>query len=310
MPRNLLLFFGFIIFITHSYIQPISPIIQFILFVVGIFFLGIPHGAADLLVATKNAKSVNQKFNPNRFLFLYIIRLIAFGFIIYVTPSLGMVFFIFLAAYHFGEIDLPFFNTNLFIGKVVVCSYGLVILSVILLNDVDELQKLISLSGFVSQQSTSLKWILQHYNLILSITLVFFFCSIFLYATLSANSYSMNEYFILQFAILVILLYNLPLLLGFTFYFIFWHSILSLKNIINYLRSGGGYSLKHVVRQIILYSFIALIGILITGSLGFMFINNQAVIIYIFLGLAVLTLPHMEVMHAMYCHLRKYKKIV
>lgn len=64
-----------------------------------------------------------------------------------------------------------------------------------------------------------------------------------------------------------------------------------------------------VVKQVILYSALALIGILIVGSLGFMFVSYQAFIIYIFMGLAVLTAPHMQIMHDMYGHIRTHRKI-
>ncbi len=309
MLRSLLLVSGVLILAGHWLFQPISANGQFIIFLTGIIFLGIPHGAADLLVANKTAESGKQKFNAIRFFAFYISRLIIFGALIYFLPAAGILLFLLFAAYHFGETDLHFFNTNSVIGKMLVSSYGLVKLSVILLNNMDELQQLTQLSGFTIDRFPLLNWVAQHHYLVLSVSLLFFFSNIFLYFILTKDTGTITEYFLVQFAVLVFLLFNLPLLTGFTFYFIVWHSVLSLQNIISYLKAGGKYSHGTVVKQVVLYSSLAFIGILIVGSLGFMFISNQAIIIYIFLGLAVLTAPHMQIMHDMYGHLRTQRKI-
>ena len=50
----------------------------------------------------------------------------------------------------------------------------------------------------------------------------------------------------------------------------------------------------------IFYSLLAVAGILLAGTGGFMFINKELMVVYVFLGLAVLTAPHLQVMHEMY----------
>ena len=99
------------------------------------------------------------------------------------------------------------------------------------------------------------------------------------------------------------------MLLGFTFYFVLWHSLLSLKNIVFYLREKNKVSYQSITKQIILYSFLAIVGIGLFGLTGFMFINKNAVAGYIFLGLAVLTAPHMGIMYEMYGVIRQKRKL-
>jgi beta-carotene 15,15'-dioxygenase len=94
------------------------------------------------------------------------------------------------------------------------------------------------------------------------------------------------------------------MLLGFTFYFVVWHSVLSLRNIISYLRNNKNLSGNGITRQIILYSSLAIGGIALFGLTGFMFISSNAIMGYLFLGLAVLTAPHMQIMHDMYHRIR------
>jgi hypothetical protein len=67
------------------------------------------------------------------------------------------------------------------------------------------------------------------------------------------------------------------------------------------------YSLNIITRQILLYSVLAITGIGMFGLTGFMFISSNAVAGYIFLGLAVLTAPHMQIMHDMYNSIRLHK---
>jgi hypothetical protein len=94
------------------------------------------------------------------------------------------------------------------------------------------------------------------------------------------------------------------MLLGFTFYFVLWHSLLSLNNIILYLRKKNTVSSQTIVKQIVLFSLLAIAGIGLFGLTGFMFINRDVVAGYIFLGLAVLTAPHVGIMYDMYDTIR------
>ena len=94
------------------------------------------------------------------------------------------------------------------------------------------------------------------------------------------------------------------MLLGFTFYFVVWHSALSLRNIVKYLRNRNGYPARVIIKQILLYSALALAGIALFGAGGMMFTGTSAVTSYLFLGLAVLTAPHMQIMHNMYRRIR------
>jgi hypothetical protein len=49
---------------------------------------------------------------------------------------------------------------------------------------------------------------------------------------------------------------------------------------------------------------LAIVGILLFGITGFMFLNSHTMVIYVILGLAVLTAPHINIMHSMYKNIR------
>ncbi len=309
MIRIVLLITGCILLIFQQYLVSINTSSQFFIFLIGILLLGVPHGAADLLVANRNADAGKKVFSRVRFLAIYISRLFLFAAILWFFPVIGILIFIFFAAYHFGETDLHKFKTNTLLGKLFVISYGLVILAVILLQHFEEVKPVFQLFEAGKKNELLIHWInINRYN-ILSVTGILFFITTFIYFLRNGNN-DINEkgQFLIHFAVILFILFNLPMLLGFTFYFVVWHSVISLNNIVLYLRKNNTYPLNVIFRQILLYSALAITGIGLFGLTGFMFISSHAVAGYIFLGLAVLTAPHMQIMHDMYNSIRVHHK--
>ncbi|MBC7721313.1 MAG: hypothetical protein H7068_04770, partial [Pedobacter sp.] len=103
MLRIFLILLGFALLVFEQQIQAISVQSQFVIFLIGIFLLGVPHGAADLLVATKNARFAKKTFSNSYFFINYIGRLLLFAATLWLFPLVGNLLFIFFAAYHFGE---------------------------------------------------------------------------------------------------------------------------------------------------------------------------------------------------------------
>ncbi len=308
MLRIVLLLAGCVLLLFQEYILPFSNSTQFIIFLTGILLLGVPHGAADLLVATQNANSSKRSFSKLRFLTIYISRLFAFAAILWFFPLAGNLLFILFAAYHFGETDLYQFKTNTLAGKAFVIFYGLLILSVILLHHFEEVRPLFQLFSAGRENALFINWLdVNRYNII-SVSGILFFTSTFIYF-LGNSSTGANDkgQFLIRFAVILLILFNLPMLLGFTFYFVVWHSVLSLHNITTYLRKNNSYTQSSIRKEIVLYSVLAIGGIGLFGLTGFMFINSNAMVGYLFLGLAVLTAPHMQIMHDMYNSLRQIK---
>lgn len=310
MIRIVILIAGALLLMVQHYIQPLSVSLQFVIFFSGIVVLGIPHGAADLLVATQNSASQKKAFSPVWFFINYLGRLVLFAVILWVFPLIGNLLFIIFAAYHFGETDLYQFKTNTFSGKLFVISYGLLILGVILLNHFEEVKPLFMQFNAGIKYESFINFTGQYRYTILSAIGVFFFTSTFIYFSANSNSEQQQGQFIVQFAVILFILYNLPMILGFSFYFILWHSVISLRNIIQYLRKDGLFSATLITKQLSLYSILAMAGIGVFGIAGFMFISNNAMMVYIFLGLAVLTAPHMEVMHDMYKSIRNKSTVL
>lgn len=304
MIRKILLLTGVVLLIIQQFLVPVSIQLQFVIFISGIILLGVPHGAADLLVASRYAADQKQSFNKLYFFLNYLFRILLFGVIFWAFPLAGNVVFIFFAAYHFGETDLCEFKTNNIAGKVFVISYGLVILGVILLNHFDEVKPMLLQFDAGTQTGAFIKFISNRRYVILSFSGLLFFASSFFYFLTNKQATQIQGQFLVQFALILFILYNLPMLLGFTFYFILWHSVLSLRNITRYLSNDGLFSTRLIVKQIGFYSLLAMSGIVLFGLTGSMFLSNNNMLVYVFLGLAVLTAPHMQIMQQMYKSIR------
>lgn len=310
MLRIALLVSGCMLLLFQQYVIPVDTNTQFFIFLIGILLLGVPHGAADLLVASQNAASVKQSFSKFKFLAVYISRLFAFSAILWFLPVAGNLLFILFAAYHFGETDLHKFKTNTLTGKLFIVSYGLLILSVIVLHHFEEVNPLFQMFNAGKTNTALINWIEVNRYKIISASGILFFTTTFIYFLRNNNTDAKDKgEFLVHFAIILFILFKLPMLLGFTFYFVVWHSVLSLNNIAKYLQKENAYPKKIITRQIVQYSLLAIGGIGLFGLTGFMFVSNNAMVGYLFLGLAVLTAPHMQIMHDMYCSVRRFKPV-
>ena len=181
MMRIVLLIVGALLLLFQQYIIPVSTNTQFVIFLSGIILLGVPHGAADLLVANRTANVEKKAFSKLRFLVIYISRLFLFAAILWFFPVAGNLLFILFAAYHFGETDLHQFKTNTLTGKLFVISYGLVILSVILLHHFEEVKPIYKLFEAGKENEILINWIDVNRYYILSATGILFFTSTFVY---------------------------------------------------------------------------------------------------------------------------------
>lgn len=215
--------------------------------------------------------------------------------------------FIVFAAYHFGETNLSNFKTDTATGKLFVISYGLLILGVILLPHFQDIKPMFALFESGKKYEYFINFIDEYGTVILSVIAALFFVTTFIYFSINEKPAVDTDKFIIQLALLVLILFNLPMIIGFTLYFVVWHSILSIKNIITYLKVDEQLKDSTILKQILLYSFLAIVGLGMFGLTGFMFTSANAMMVYIFLALAVLTAPHMQIMHNMYNEIRSLK---
>tara|TARA_B100000963_G_scaffold143275_1_gene124842 strand:+ start:125762 stop:126649 length:888 start_codon:yes stop_codon:yes gene_type:complete len=246
-----------------------------------IFTIGILHGSNDLKLIQKKTKNFTKKYFFV-VLFFYVLVVIIGILIFFIYPTFGLIAFIIFSAFHFGEQHLKNFQVNsrnkipIFMFYI---SYGLIILNLLFyleFEDVNEVIKLISNFDIKKYQI--------FYILILS-TLSYIFSIIFLNITFKI----WNEFLLI--ALLCFLFNSSNLILGFSIYFVFWHSFPSVKDQIIYLYGNFEYyNLIEYTKSSFLYWLISLFAMFI--AYNFLDFREDYFLPLFFSFLAAITFPH------------------
>lgn len=246
-----------------------------------IFTIGIIHGSNDLKLIQKKTKNFSKKFFF-KVLFFYMLIVLIGALIFFIYPLYGLIAFIIFSAFHFGEQHLKTFEVksgNKFLIFLFYISYGLIILNLLFYLKFDNVSEIIKLiSNFNLKKHQIL------YTLISS----------FLSFNLSILLLKRNFKILYEFFLIVLLgfLFNTSsLILGFSIYFVFWHSFPSVKDQIIYIYgSFEYYNLIKYIKSSVVYWFISLFTIFI--AYNFLNFNQDYFLPLFFSFLAAITFPH------------------
>jgi len=250
-----------------------------------ILTFGILHGANDMtLISSVTAQK--KSFKP---LFLnYLGAVVLVSLLFLVSRGFALLFFILISAYHFGEQHLSMHLRNHHpLNGILYMLYGFVVLFMIFSIKLNESILIIEdISG----------WLLSE-RLFISVWIGSFAGLVFLFFLLITdrvlNIHPIKEMFYL--VVLAITFAHSSLIWGFAIYFIFWHSLPSLKDQLHFLYgSATKTNFFHYVKSSSLYWLISIAGL---GLLYWMLKDSVdyfiTVILYV---LAAITFPHVLVM--------------
>lgn len=274
---------------------PIDNITQLYIFGIIILLTGVPHGALDLFLDKQRRKNEGLKFSKPIFLLIYATKMVVYGIFWYFFPILSLCFFIIISALHFGEIDCAILPQKIR-SKPVIFIYGIQIILFIILAHLDQTAKIISyLLPNIKHLSTFIHYGEQLFVFIL-ITVFASLLLILVYHYFNRTLITVPVYFLVQTAILLLIIYFLPFYLGFAFYFGLWHSLLSFDVIKQKLQIKNSWSgWKQLIFKALPYSLIAWIGLIVIMYFGTQKYSLPEIISYLFTGIAILTLPHLQV---------------
>ncbi len=208
--------------------------------------------------------------------------------IFFFFPALGLITFIAVSCYHFGEQHWQSKLIRIREKRLFFFTYGTLIFSILFIFHYPAINKIIFQ---ISNYDLSYEYLKN----------IFIFSTIVMLLLVIKNSNRIKNLWI-EFVIIVflgIIFSQGSLLFGFGFYFIIWHSLPSLKSQIRFLYEGQVINpyIKYLKSGFIYWIFA------IIGLVGFYFLGvlpKEQYISVFFSFLAAITFPHVVVMGLMF----------
>ena len=273
----------------------ISDVYENILGFILILSIGVVHGANDLLIINKYSKKETKR--SEALYFFYYLTIVFLGFVFfYVFPSIALLTFVIVSIYHFGEqhweVNLSK-SDSVNLNKVFLFIFhGIIFFIIIFMNNLKIVNEV--LSSFNINP-------LENYYLVLALIVFSILYFLFLLYLKNLRKYLFSE--VIFFSLLFLLTINTTLIFGFAIYFIFFHSLLSIKDQIKFIYDDD--NPKNIKKYIITsmpYFILALTFLLIFYLVVDFEKINLLPIIFTFL--AAITFPHVLVIEKMYRHLK------
>ena len=256
-----------------------------------ILSVGLIHGANDLLIIKRNTSS-DTNFSQFKSFIKYFGIVLAGLIFFYFFPSFALISFILVSIYHFGEqhieaipLDKNLKNSRRYIS---IISHGILLFTIIFMNN----------TKVVVDVFSSFNIVFLNYNFLIIILII----TSILYASILIIKKDLQLFLIseiLFFGLFYFLSITSSLILCFSVYFIFFHSILSIKDQVKYIYgSNNSKSLKRYIKNSLPYFILALIFLILFYI--YTDIDNNDLLPIIFTFLAAITFPHVLVIEKMY----------
>jgi len=255
-----------------------------------ILSLGILHGSNDIRLFN-HMKKIKVK-GYRKILLTYIaVVLVAFSVFI-VLPRLGLLFFVLISGYHFGEQHLAERIDSRYSHRYLLFTlYGLFIFSMIFYTHFDDV--------FVIVKDISNMTITSNFYFYLMLVM-FLSMSILIAVLIKRKQLTISVPLEMAYILLFYVLFmNSTLLWSFAIYFIVWHSIPSLRDqILNLYDIVSFKTVMEYIRDSILYWVVSIVGIIVLITLTKDDVRLFNLVFFAFL--AAITLPHVIVLGKMH----------
>ena len=290
--RIWLLIIGAALAIISNWIV-VSDTNQFKLLLFSMILLGVPHGALDLYIEGKSIESSDIK--GNRVLWRYLLNILAYALLWYLSPLISLIVFILITAYHFGEIDWMGKSVDA-VQKLFYFFLGMCWVLYFLSVNVQSALKIFLYVGNSSVSEEQWIYIASILSPLALITISSLYVVLFFKRTYFYFKNSHYYFSVLQFLVLLIICHYSTLWIGFGFYFGLWHSILSFDKIRQHFNMQNTFeSWIRLLKQALPFSIMAWIGMLFIMFMFYSSKNATSLITLLFITLSVLTLPHLQV---------------
>jgi|SaaInlStandDraft_1057018.scaffolds.fasta_scaffold108679_1 beta-carotene 15,15'-dioxygenase len=259
-----------------------------------VIIFGIPHGAIDnILFLTES--NLSKKV----FYLLYFLSMLLYCFLWFISPLYSFIFFLFMSAYHFGESQLSNYNIEINFSKFIFLIWGVALISTLFLYNAEELSNL-----FNSYDDTSNFSIIFKYNVLDFLFYSSNFVIVLSLLYLKINKLITNEIFsteLFQIILLHITFFIFPVIISFTLYFVFLHSIKVLLQEYSYLEQKiSGLNLMKFIKLLAPFTLLSLFFFIIFILISNIYNIDISLLLFLIISISVITLPHSISMTSFY----------
>ena len=258
-----------------------QSIISFIL----IFTFGLIHGANDIQLIQK--KTLNYSINFFIISILLYVFIVILGILIFFyIPDFGLIFFVLFSSFHFGEQHLGSYqidSNNIFVKIILYTSYGSIILGLlfslqwldthVIIYEISEL--------FISKKAIEL----------------YFYVAFTTFFIISLYYKNLRKILWIETILIIFLGFffsRASLLLSFSVYFVFWHSIPSILDQLNFLYQKDNTRKMKYFLSSLPYWIMSILGLF--GFYFYFHTKPETFLPLFFSFLAAITFPHTIVM--------------
>lgn len=260
--------------------------------------LGLPHGATDHglfdALIRKNSLTITRNFYLT-----YLLVIGGYGLVWYLLPGVAFLLFLVLSVYHFGQsnwVDVSY--PHPLQARLHYLFWGAgVLFTPVILYSTEAASIVAKMTGY--QVPLPGEEVVT--GIIVGLT-VLNLLSLLFFAIRKTISYQRLALELLAYGVLIALFFTNSLLLGFTVYFVFWHSLSSAHDQLHFFRSRlSPASRKQLYGEI---------GLVVLGALIFclvVWLGNgpeaalrPGIVGGVFVFISLLTLPHMLLVEKLY----------
>ena len=213
------------IFTLNNHIDIIHQIIGS-LFLITIF--GIPHGAIDNIILKSDVKISNLRFYT-----LYIFCILLYIITWFISPIISFYIFLIISSYHFGESQLANYKISNNNNKLIYLIWGTALMSTLFYYNEVELINLFSL--FEDTENLNSLFYHNYFKIIFYASNILIFSSLIFLLLKNQIKASVFRNELFQLFLLHLTFYLFPVIISFTLYFVFLHSLKVLSQEFNYL---------------------------------------------------------------------------
>lgn len=266
--------------------------------VASVFIIGIPHGAIDHIMAAE-LYELNQTLKDHLLFYSsYLLVMVVVGALWILLPEAGMVLFLVISIYHFGQADMEDFLTEKKAGnRIFYVNRGFMIIGLIIFSD--PLTTYPIIADAIQMDTSYFSSLMPSASLTLNI-IIAGYITISLPGIISGRIENPAIYVIDSMLLIMFLLITGPLI-GFAIYFALWHSAGHINEMRDFFeRRGKSLSIAQFYKKATPFTIVSILGLAMLLFVNLQLNLENQFLSLMFILISVLTLPHMLIVERMY----------